>query len=130
MRTMARDMAARTAPSTPARIPPEAGSGAGPADDSAPSMEVPLSRMACGPVPKVPGPGASIPARCASSVGAVLEDALRAALAAAGLHARRVAAQDPIAVRAALDLAAGHQLTQRGGHRGPAGADHRGQRAM
>ncbi len=42
----------------------------------------------------------------------------------------RRAVQDPAAVRAALDRAAGDQLAERGGDRRPAGADHPGERAV
>src|SRR4051812_23030775 len=124
MRTIARDIAARTAPSMPVRIPPAAGSGAcsgaGPADVSAPSMEVPLSVWRAVRGPCLPAGRTTLSSRCrrgscASGAGAMLEDALRAALAATGLHPRRVAAEDPVPVRPAFDLAAGHELAERGG---------------
>ena len=80
-------------------------------------------------LPKVPGRGASI----SSGVRQARRGARRRSASRPGR--RRTAPRagrraGSIAVRPALDLAAGHQLAQRGRHRRPARADHAGQRAV
>ena len=77
-----------------------------------------------------PGRAATADASVSRSRRVALEGDARVVLDRLLARLGRLAEQQPAAVGPALDLAARDQLTERGGDRRPAGADHAGERAV